>query len=360
MFLLGLAAAQISTTLFHGERAVIKAGGPTDPLEAWSEASYIIWRYNTTHTACRNMSTLLVDISGTDPTPVIQYALDSRGDGSVFLKAGVYEITETLNVTDSNLHLYGEIGSCFYTSSPESTYYGTEIRGDGSFGPLLRVRAPDDSRMERIAIDHLGWNGRATGYTAGHHNLYFYNCSEVWISKCEIYQAGAHGIEMEGTGELNWIMYNDITGNMGSGIETSCLVDISHNHLFANNYTAIKILCQNCDVSNNIIVRNYKDGIWVQDGSNVMIANNRINDNDYNDQGLYDGIVLNGYSNNCTIVGNKCLNNDRYDIHLHSSINHTLVVANNCNSYDQQGYGICDEGDFNEIHSCFNGTDWIT
>jgi hypothetical protein len=68
--------------------ARIKAEGPEDPLEAWSEASYVIWQYNSTFYACRNMSTLLVETLNSNKTYVEQQAIGNLtvAGGTIYLK----------------------------------------------------------------------------------------------------------------------------------------------------------------------------------------------------------------------------------------------------------------------------------
>jgi len=77
------------------------AGRLEDPLEAWSEASYITWQYNSTYYACRNMSTNMVDYFGASDDAAIQWGIDrctSHG-GSVYVKAPTYTGTYSASVT---------------------------------------------------------------------------------------------------------------------------------------------------------------------------------------------------------------------------------------------------------------------
>jgi hypothetical protein len=96
------------------------ASGPEDPLEAWSEFDYIIWQYNTTHYAMRNMSTLLVQYVGTNVSHAETLAvgnLTSAG-GTVFLKGVAWNTSITL---PSNVQIH-------------STYQGNyTVWGDNTF-----------------------------------------------------------------------------------------------------------------------------------------------------------------------------------------------------------------------------------
>jgi hypothetical protein len=65
------------------------SGQLEDPHEAWSEASYVIWQYNSTpYYACRNMSTLIVDTLDTNKTYVEEMAIGNltTDGGTIYLK----------------------------------------------------------------------------------------------------------------------------------------------------------------------------------------------------------------------------------------------------------------------------------
>lgn len=73
-----------------------------DPLEAWSEASYVVWEYNSTHFACRNMSTNMVEYLGTSDDNAIQWGIDNstaKNGGTVYVKASMFNGTYNAAVT---------------------------------------------------------------------------------------------------------------------------------------------------------------------------------------------------------------------------------------------------------------------
>ena len=80
----------------------IKAEGMEDPLEAWSEASYIIWKYNTTFYASRNMSTWDTELDS-NKTYIQQMAIGNlttdfghpNNGGTIYLK----EVTLNTSLT---------------------------------------------------------------------------------------------------------------------------------------------------------------------------------------------------------------------------------------------------------------------
>jgi len=100
-----LLASALSYTVyqFHMIGEIIKAG-PEDPLEAWSEGSYIVWQYNSTFYACRNMSTLIVEEISDNDTDILQYAINETTSpgGTVYVKAPTYTGTYNAAVTLKN------------------------------------------------------------------------------------------------------------------------------------------------------------------------------------------------------------------------------------------------------------------
>jgi hypothetical protein len=104
--------------------------GPEDPLEAWSEASYVTWQYNSTYYACRNMSTNIVDYFGASDDAAIQWGIDrctSHG-GSVYVKAPTYTGTYSASVTlKDNVTLILDKGARGITVSIDSGADGTLV-----------------------------------------------------------------------------------------------------------------------------------------------------------------------------------------------------------------------------------------
>lgn len=76
LILISTAIGALLVQQYFPQIGSIKAEGMEDPLEAWSEASYIIWQYNTTFYASRNMSTLDTEL-GSNATWIIQQVLNN-------------------------------------------------------------------------------------------------------------------------------------------------------------------------------------------------------------------------------------------------------------------------------------------
>jgi len=135
--LFGLALAQITTTLFHTEIAFIKCTGPEDPLEAWSESSYIVWKYNSTHTAMRNMSTLICEGISTNASQIINWAIGNSSEGSVIYIKSPFYASGSVIITKSRITIKADlraasqlvtIGSLEFNSST-SAIIGVKLEG---------------------------------------------------------------------------------------------------------------------------------------------------------------------------------------------------------------------------------------
>jgi hypothetical protein len=90
IILVGTVVCTHLTTLYFPQTVTIKATGPEDPLEAWSESTMIMWQYNSTHYASRNMSTLMVEVFLTNVTHVEELSIGNitllTNGGTLFLK----------------------------------------------------------------------------------------------------------------------------------------------------------------------------------------------------------------------------------------------------------------------------------
>ena len=113
LILISTAIGALLVQQYFPQIGTIKAEGPEDPLEAWSEASYVIWQYNSTHYACRNMSTNMVESLSTNASAVINNAVGNLSvtGGTLFIKNGNYSSVH-LFVTPPNanweLNIVGE------------------------------------------------------------------------------------------------------------------------------------------------------------------------------------------------------------------------------------------------------------
>jgi len=99
-----LAGAILSVVYQFHMIGSVTEGGLEDPLEAWSESSYIVWQYNSTFYACRNMSTLIVEAISNDDDDILQYAINETTayGGTVYVKVPTYTGTYNAAVTLKN------------------------------------------------------------------------------------------------------------------------------------------------------------------------------------------------------------------------------------------------------------------
>jgi hypothetical protein len=87
LILISTAIGALMVQQYFPQIGSIKAEGMEDPLEGWSEASYIIWKYNTTFYASRNMSTWDTELDS-NKTYIQQMARDNltTDGGTIFNK----------------------------------------------------------------------------------------------------------------------------------------------------------------------------------------------------------------------------------------------------------------------------------
>lgn len=91
LLLIGLVSGAMIQS-YNQTAYVTTSGQPEDPLEAWSESDVIVWQYNSTFYASRNMSTNMVMTLSSNWTAVMQVAVDAIGanGGTIFLRVGTY------------------------------------------------------------------------------------------------------------------------------------------------------------------------------------------------------------------------------------------------------------------------------
>ncbi|MGC9203179.1 MAG: glycosyl hydrolase family 28-related protein, partial [Thermoproteota archaeon] len=78
------------------------------PVSRYEPYSYEIYTDGTTVYA-KNGKTGQIEFSGTDAATVIQNAINALTDGgTVYLKKGLYILSNTINITNHGIHLVGE------------------------------------------------------------------------------------------------------------------------------------------------------------------------------------------------------------------------------------------------------------
>jgi len=101
LILISTAIGALVVQQYFPQIGSIKAEGMEDPLEAWSEASYIIWQYNTTFYASRNMSIWDTELS-TNASKVIDFADKNMTGGTIFFRHATYSLDTPIYPSDYN------------------------------------------------------------------------------------------------------------------------------------------------------------------------------------------------------------------------------------------------------------------
>jgi len=292
-----------------------------NPVE---EASYIVFTDGSRYYA-KNGSTGMIEYSDTDASNVIQYAVGKAPSGGlVLIKAGTYNITNTITITKP-LRLLGEgFGTVLQaTDKLNSSPYGKE---------MILVR-----ETERVEIAYMSFIGIGTAdanpeaihlHLTKHgfiHHCYFYNLggtyggidisnSPMSIASDNIIDTVKFGISLSGSwNEYNIVVRNNIIMNAVRGIhceypwrvviEGNIIINFSSLGInFNGSYNSVGRII----VSNNVIYSEQNArGIYFYDGNpqygypkNIIIANNFIS------TAGYEGIRIGANNENIRIVAN--------------------------------------------------------
>ena len=86
----------------------------------------------------------------------------------------------------------------------------------------------------------------------------------------------------------------------------------------------------------NVVRQMNWSGILVKStGSDCVITGNEVHECDYENTAAQDGIRIQG--DRCIVVGNRCSENDRYEIHIQATADKTVVLGNICIGGDHEG-----------------------
>jgi len=303
--------------------------------------SYIIYIEDTTIKAL-NCQTGEVEFSGTDASTVIQQALDALVGigGVVFIKEGLFEITAELGIP-SDVTLMG-------------AGYGTHLKCIVE-GLTAVVRNKDlDVGNSNIVVKELRVN---CNEKSGTHGILLQRCSNSRIEGNWVHDSNAaHGVVIL-TGTSVVVSRNRVWG-VTEGLGHDCI---------RLDRAAAGEECHYCVISHNIL-SDYLDGIYASYTLNSLFLGNSCRNNRYHglnlslivssivvgnqvrggrDYGIYtrysdhnsivgnmvyamtalDGIFIEGRYHN-VVVGNRCKDNARYEIHIGTSAEDTLVMGN--------------------------------
>jgi len=340
--LFGLAIAQITTTFFHFETAWIKGTGPEDPLEAWSEDSYIFWQYNSTFYGCRNMSTLLVEAFSDNDTDILQYAINetTTWGGTVTVKAATYTGTYAAIVTlKDNVTLILQKGALNITVTIDSGADATLIDEEngyrqewvaGSVYSLLDYRTGEfwyggSNRTDLVA------NPTSTATI-----IVETDGTDTWMTNCSTGQRDA--ISTNVTQIWDWTIGNCSDGDSifiktGSYTINNSLTDGNKNNIRLELDVGAEIIAAN-NFNNRLL--------WLSSATGWRITGGEWNGNQAN-QGTPDGtkhvlIQMDLGCSNCTVEKANLHNCKQYGVWIwENSIN---CGVTDCSVYDVGWNGI--------------------
>jgi hypothetical protein len=127
---------------------------PEDPLEAWSESSVIIWQYNSTFYAARNMSTNMVIDLVSNLTRLEQNALGNMTTGLLYLIEVPHNTSLSITATQivaqqiaPKLTYFTSTGSSSVTDCPVSTKSNFNFANDTTAEQTIITLTPASVEM---------------------------------------------------------------------------------------------------------------------------------------------------------------------------------------------------------------------
>ncbi len=287
----------------------------------------------------QKVATVIVAADGTGDTTDIQTGINllPAAGGVVYIKEGIYTITATIEITSDNISIRG-------------SGYSTQIKTTSDIKMLYVHGAP----IRKITLDSLRFVGAGVGNTSniGIHFEFVtpLSCFNLFIESC-----GAEGIYISDTSSDIHVQTTTILQCIGSALKINgCLaVDISSSSFAYNTKHGIE--CENlarevyitsCYVylntedniyfnggNNNKVIGSYiknsgKHGIKIASNQDTEIIGNRIDYNDDDETGSYDGVFLDN-SDRILIANNHGKRNDRYNINISNNTCNDCIVTGN-------------------------------
>jgi len=252
--------------------------------------------------ASRVVATRVVALDGTGDFTDIQSAVDDlpSGGGVVYIKEGTYTLSDSVEITKGGITIRG-------------TGYATIISGNFN-KPIIKLDTANYAVIEGLQIvGNVSAGASNDGiYTGGSRYIYVLNC---WIHDC-----GANGINSSGLSRYNIFSNNRVYDNVGIGLIMTSLYEIaSGNQIYYNgSYGIYMDGSQQSKVEGNMSRYNDNHGIYASSCGSCIINDNHVSYNGFGGDDTVDGIHLNSCSN-MIVSGNRCYNNDRYEININDA-----------------------------------------
>lgn len=291
-----------------------------------------------------------------DINNALAYA-NAIGAGEVLLLQGTYSIANPITFPANNLVLRGVGRATFIdgdllstgehaiviSGRTDCTVRDLAIQTENGGGKTCYCIAVSDGAdrfiIDNVVIVNSDFNAisiSGTTIMTGH------------INKCKILASDVTGIDVDmgGTHYMYNLLITDCDiGNCRSGIGFNpssgnryCLIHgnviydcgqrgiyatdfvyskIEGNTVYSNGWSGIHVYgTTSALISDNISYDNVRYGIFLEDVDYCNVEENICNENDSGDIGTYDGIYVDGDSDDNLILGNKCNDNDRYGINV--------------------------------------------
>lgn len=214
--------------------------------------------------------------------PTIQEGINVAGPGDVVFVAKQQRYFESLVINKGNLTLVGEdpkttiIDGRFYHATPNRISVS-----DCSFvsisGFTITLSAADGSQVKVV------------------------NCNNVVISNNIIASGLGNGIEISGSNDT--VAGNTIQSNLGCGIRISGQYhSISSNTIDSNDECGIHFDCKDSNITDNVIQSSLGEGINMTSGTDDVVVNNTIRNNNI-------GLLCAGDTYRITVFQNRFVGN---------------------------------------------------
>ena len=290
----------------------------SEPEVARQPYSYIVWTDGSKYYA-KNGSTGQVEYSDADASRVIQYAIDKTVEndywGAVFLKAGVYYLTDTIYLW-CGVGLVGEKHGWADASGGRVTVYSGAVLYSNVNKPIIKVAV----HPKWVGADPKSYNSRKNfpfirdiivygsnnpNYTAqngieitdeayiydfimdktfvaytGGHGLYNRNpTNKIWINQCYFEFERGDAIRVDSCGVVH-IVNSNIGANAGSGININgwAYVSVANASIDSNKGYGVIVSNGVVMISGSRISYSGLHGVFVR-GGYVVLAGNSIESN---------------------------------------------------------------------------------
>jgi hypothetical protein len=288
-----------------------------DPLKVFTDfavkpVSYIVFTDGVRYYA-KNGSTGVIEYSDTDATKVIQYAIDKTVEkdywGTVFLKAGVYYLTDTIYLwcgvglvgekhgwadviagkvtVFSGAILYGDFNKPLIKVAVHPDWVGADPRAYNSrknFPFLSNIMVLGSNRAEYTSQNGIEITDEAyiydflmdkvfVAYTGGH-GLYNRNpTNKILMSQCYFEFTRGDAIRIDRAGRV-YIINSNIIANVGSGVNINgwAYVSIVNTNIDSNEHGVVVssgvVMIAGCQITYN-----RRHGVFSRGGYTILAGN---------------------------------------------------------------------------------------